>query len=1557
MKKLLAGLTLCLALLFGGAIAACAPVGNTEVDNVETLIGRIGDVADITLDSKDAIEDARAAYNALHDADKTKVENVAVLEAAEAEYAILVEIDAIQPRITSGVTMQTGGTYTPTLENYAYQDVQTSIEWTVGDVGNSGAKVRNGIITADGVGTFTLVATVSYDGHNIENQAAVSVTVNGYALSGEVIFPAENGDLVDDVRVESLSGIRGTVDAEGNFEIGVPAGDTTLIFSAPAFEDVTVSVEGVNADRTISDVNFADYAFSTEIPFWAADGTRLNVSESSAQDCTVAIGRVDANSFGAAAFADAESTQVFMQATISNIQQGNEGNCFDIGLAPILSSEFSAAYELRQYYVTQSKSYLSGIASLQAVSGNDYYNWRNGWDAGLTDAGQTKIPFPDTNGEWMGEKHGTPSENNVFPGITVTLTVVRDGNKIYLWTQLDGESSIYHGCDVLKEQYADLEAGFGLFSRAGTGATFSDVKFSTDPEIVENYITKQVELDAKGTDYGIVTLTNAAGDSVTSARLGEELTLTVTPSTAETGKINYISSVTLNNEDIRSLMTQEDDSLVYTFVVKDEEITISAEIKQANLITVNGTVTVPEENENLLEGLTVTSSTGASAQLSAEGTFSMSVPENISATLSVTVPGFDTVTLVKSFTSNDKTANFNIGTEKYAFEQWFLSWSATGSVSNGSVTANRHTADATNSYMLTGVTSDVFMIEATISNIYTRDGVDEGTKAPFSHFDVGLGMGYEDGGTKYILAYEARESGYIARLCDPTNPWAWLNGKDNPVPGISQWGSAVSKPDSNGLFSGLTIKMRMVRDEDGDVYLWVDDTFLGKTEDAKQFVGTNAVSIGVFTRAGTGATFLDIKFTTDPEKVESYTKGTVTLEAQTDDNANGTVELSATSVTLGEEVTLTIKPAPNTATELYAITTLTVGGDNIDLEDCTPIEGGYTYTFTVTKNITVNVTISKTVKATVTGTLKYPADNQNLPFEGTVSASGVSSVAIDADGSFEIIVPTETTQLVFTLPGFEKTHSVSLSEGTNSLGEIPLTTQDYAFEWGYISGAPVNENWSANGNSVTVAYKEADAHAGVVFKDLSATDFMIEAKISGISQGYFDGTTQNSFDVGFTMLFGDTSFSVELRQNGDVAQVLHRSNLYMWWNGAAAGEVLFGKWGTAQTPSEGVFSTEVTFRLARYNDVIYLWANDVFLGSENIGTAFSHEGNNHPGFADQACQFGLYTRGGTPATFSDISFSTDESVVQEAIEGLTHITGTVEVPEQNENLLVSGQVKAAAADGASYSVNIAAGGGYVIAVPETVTVTQLTISLPGFVNKTATVTDTSAETVTYTNADYSYRSSGACTWEYNGSTVTMKEETDDGVKAAYVTSNGMNGSNNLTASVFMISATVSAYHSCVPDSAANAYPSMIYGFRFDDNHSMLIQFNGNSKTEGAVKGNARILLLKHGNGWNNDPLFADATVRANTELVDALYAPATEDGSVDLRMARVNNMLYLWVNEWFVGSVDVSGGNWNIGSTPGCFGPAARAYSCQTYTNISFTTDASIVNAYIAENATNPLFQ
>lgn len=475
MKKLLTGLVLCLALVFGGVFAACASTENQAAKDVSVMIEQIGAISEISLDSRGEIEAARSAYDALSEEDKAEVPNYADLQAAEAELVTLGEIDALTLTITSAAAMKSGETYTPALSGYEYNDVQTTVAWSVADVGTTGASIENGVVTADGIGSFSLVATVSYAGHNITNQAAITVAVNGLAVTGTVELPEGNLGLVSQMSLRSEAGAIGQLavtDGAIGFTIAVPTGAANLIFSAPGFEDVTLELDDVTADTEVeTPVAFtaAEYAFeqggTANRQAWYKDDDGSLVVESSRNDDISVV-----------TLKDIESNTFVLSMKISGITDGgqnitNPAVDFDVGVN-IWNGTHTVAYEVRE------NGNVARYSDAFDWNGEGWYNNVNKLIPGIVNTGLQL--GANTDGAFTAE---------------ITLTAAYQNGIVYLWV-----NNTFYGVTALPEGFLsadDAPVQFGFFTRSGCGATFSEISFKTDAAAFEEQIADLVTVQGK----------------------------------------------------------------------------------------------------------------------------------------------------------------------------------------------------------------------------------------------------------------------------------------------------------------------------------------------------------------------------------------------------------------------------------------------------------------------------------------------------------------------------------------------------------------------------------------------------------------------------------------------------------------------------------------------------------------------------------------------------------------------------------------------------------------------------------------------------------------------------------------------------------------------------------------------------------------------------------------------------------------------------------------------------------------------------------------------------
>ena len=282
------------------------------------------------------------------------------------------------------------------------------------------------------------------------------------------------------------------------------------------------------------------------------------------------------------------------------------------------------------------------------------------------------------------------------------------------------------------------------------------------------------------------------------------------------------------------------------------------------------------------------------------------------------------------------------------------------------------------------------------------------------------------------------------------------------------------------------------------------------------------------------------------------------------------------------------------------------------------------------------LTVSEIPVVTISGTVTVPAGNEaQLAGGGTVTAAGgysspeTYSAQFEADGQFTIAVPQDTANLLVAIDGFFKTVPVTPATQTNYT--VALTNADYAFEVAY-GGSGIAWQKNADG-SVTVPRSSKDTMTSLVFAGVQAGDFLLTATLKDI----YDGFTVGCFDVGFSIWLGQNMLAYELRESGAVARLYDPD--WNWLNGTANRIPGISDWsGTSIKPNNNLFAgLTIEMTMARVGTTIYLWADGAFLGSTDDASQFLT--------AEQEVAFGLYTRGGTGATFSDISFTTDAEAV------------------------------------------------------------------------------------------------------------------------------------------------------------------------------------------------------------------------------------------------------------------------------------------------------------------------
>lgn len=221
----------------------------------------------LTLEHADAVESARALYNALNSTGKAGVTNIDKLTAAEAVMTKLKAIAALTPAFTSAATATVNVAYTPQITGYEVSGVTASVAYSISatEENTANATLSESSITATAAGKFTVVAKITYTGYTATRTVEQTVTVvNPEApkctLTGQLSFDSKLTNSVDytgaTVKVGSFDA---TVQSNGSWTVTVPYDTYTVTATHPHFVTKTVENVVVNASTTAPEITFDTY--------------------------------------------------------------------------------------------------------------------------------------------------------------------------------------------------------------------------------------------------------------------------------------------------------------------------------------------------------------------------------------------------------------------------------------------------------------------------------------------------------------------------------------------------------------------------------------------------------------------------------------------------------------------------------------------------------------------------------------------------------------------------------------------------------------------------------------------------------------------------------------------------------------------------------------------------------------------------------------------------------------------------------------------------------------------------------------------------------------------------------------------------------------------------------------------------------------------------------------------------------------------------------------------------------------------------------------------------
>lgn len=584
------------------ALSACGGEKVPEkVSDVIAAVNALPSVEQLSLSDKSKVKSARDKYNALKNADKGLVTNLDKLDALEAQVKILLAIDGLEMSFTSDTAMLVSDVYTPVLEGYAYNSIETTVVYELKDAGTTGAVYNDGTITVTDCGTFTVGASVSYKGCNIIKEAECNVEV-GIEVSGTVSF------------------------AEGFEEV---------------FEDVTVTIGThtvvVNSDGTWTSVTqYGDRVIYAESSNYIAKPKEVTVAEGATE-----LGELELSLYKIKDDTGKNSVDYDWENGGYKVVNTNSGNFKGSQVSfPALTAEAGAEFE---FGIQLASTDLDPVRTLRqgitVTSGDMFYliclnkNGNNGTSS-------VRV-FKDIVGSNVSNDTKALTTSVTLPraltddpiGITL-LRIKENGALKWFFCVEQGEIkqlvSLTQG--GVPEELATLDSANLSFGVGGMDDRLADTENN-------NVIWKQPTLktgDAAGAAFrhtAEVTIEKDESDTVSTATLsaanifeGGSITLTVTPKTSDNPETVYAVTATLNNEEI-VLTNNNDGTFSYTITNVSDDLSFAVNVEMRQTKTIEGRLSCNSALIGTTDFTGATVSIGSyAATVTADGSWTATVP-------------------------------------------------------------------------------------------------------------------------------------------------------------------------------------------------------------------------------------------------------------------------------------------------------------------------------------------------------------------------------------------------------------------------------------------------------------------------------------------------------------------------------------------------------------------------------------------------------------------------------------------------------------------------------------------------------------------------------------------------------------------------------------------------------------------------------------------------------------------------------------------------------------------------------------------------------------------
>lgn len=1087
-----------------------------------------------------------------------------------------------------------------------------------------------------------------------DKSAACTVTVaETHTVTGSVAIASKmslNGVGVDAAAVTLTSGtVSRTADvaADGTYRVQIPQGTYTVTASHPNYGSVSTTVD-VSDDASVPAMTFAHYNFGNTLntnAVWAYDEATqtLNVERTRNGNSNISYHFLNGSA----------STHYAVTAKVSSYayKWSKFGFVYHGGDTAVEAAQYTIMFSPSQNEV----NFYQGQTEIRPTVTR--YNGAVGLTNSRTSLPADILVAPEHTPTAYDPLKPNDKEFPLLDNKDITISLVRESEKLYVFVN----ETLYLRVD-LPDEIKDRPGLIGFRNQDMYQVHVSNIAY----DMGETVSTAALAVDIAKT------VTNGTITDSGNLKLGEEITLTVTPNAGK-----EVTGVTLDGAPIQ--MTGDTQaSVTVRFTAEKTAYTVVATIgDQIVRRTVQGTVSAGSLNTFDLSQTTVAVGNLPPITVDANGSFTADLTVG-TYTVVYRHPHYADVTV------ENVTISEGAGTQTLSAAT-FTHYKLNTEMAGEALIPDYGTED--NTYMFT-VNSDQkscipFSFSDPTATEYVVSVTLNGSKVPDTT-KFGLVVGW-DGVEKnaqqafrLVVSRSQNEMHLMKGYTDVFDAYEVFNGASKTSGKRFNLPSGVIATTSGTTIKELTLTAVRANEV---VYVFVNNTLYVKLtlEDLKNKAGL----VGLTSQGVLSATFSNFTYAAGAQAVADALAVTVNTTATED----GTITVSESPV-LGQQVTVTV--TPNAGKEVTSVTLdgqpMTIAGNTA--ESVTGMFVPAKTTYQVAATFTDYVP-----RRDVSGSVAIHSDLNKYDLSQTTITVGnlpIITGVVAEDGTFTATVPTGTYDITYRHPAYGDVvvSNVAIAEGDNAqaLAGVTFThyrmdTDNYAvdninkntvtYEYGTAANTYVTHNSDTSKDPVTfMPFGFAKATDYVISATLNASNMPQYSKI-GIIIGW---QTVDNITTAYRIAVDPSQNQVNFYAGGG-----EQSPVYEVFNGAS---IFSGNTKRVNLPagilvwnSSAKTMQEVSLTVVRLGKDVHVFVNGTQYLTAHIDALDGKD-----------CYVGLSTQGVHEAEFSKVTYSTDVSAFTGTTAKYTAVS--------DENATVS--VEGTAADG-----SIAAGGGNLIRVTAT----------------------------------------------------------------------------------------------------------------------------------------------------------------------------------------------------------------------------------------------------------------